>query len=158
MMLAIVVALLLPPVAQPVVAAGAARAHGPLVVAEEVTLFDADGEPVAYIVLDDELTIYLWGGEPVAYLHRTGRKNPSIYGFNGKHLGWFESGIARDHDGDAVGFAKGAVNKTTRFESFKSFKQFKPLKGLRELEPLEPVFSTRWSSTPLKEFLAAGND
>jgi hypothetical protein len=156
MTLALLIALLLAPVSRPVVATLAATAHGPRLVAEEVTLFDADGKAVAYVVLDEEMTIYLWSGEPVAYIQRTGRKHPSIYGFNGNNLGWFDSGVVRDHDGDAVGFVKGAVYKTTRFEPFKSFKQFKPFKGLRELEPLEPLFSLRWSSTPLKEFLTQG--
>ena len=35
---------------------------------EEITLFDPDGNPVAYIAPDDKNTIYLWSGKPVAYL------------------------------------------------------------------------------------------
>src|SRR5262245_34194261 len=31
---------------------------------KERTLFDSEGEAVAYIALDDELNIYLWKGEP----------------------------------------------------------------------------------------------
>jgi len=37
--------------------------------AQEVTLFDSDGEARAYIdANNNEMPIYLWSGEPVAYL------------------------------------------------------------------------------------------
>ncbi len=35
------------------------------------------------------LTIYLWGGKPVAYLSAESDDGFHVYGFNGKHLGWF---------------------------------------------------------------------
>lgn len=58
-----------------------------MAVAEEITLFNADGETTAYIDTDDEdLTIYLWNGTPVAYLDPDGEAF-NIYGLNGKHLG-----------------------------------------------------------------------
>jgi hypothetical protein len=47
---------------------------------EEITLYDANGDPTAYIAPDEELTIYLWDGKPVAYLVPTGTAF-SIYGF-----------------------------------------------------------------------------
>lgn len=52
---------------------------------EEITLFETSGQPTAYIATED-MTIFLWTGEPVAYFIKN-----SIYGFNGKHLGWFEN-------------------------------------------------------------------
>lgn len=55
-------------------------------------------EAVAYIDADDELTIYLWGGKPVAYLERDTGNEFHVYGFSGKHLGWFvvSFGITRE--------------------------------------------------------------
>ena len=50
----------------------------------EISLFNSNGEAVAYIAVDDDLTIYLWSGDPVAYID-----DEDVYGFNGKHLGWF---------------------------------------------------------------------
>jgi hypothetical protein len=50
------------------------------------TLFDINGNPVAYIDYDDEDIIYLWDGIPVAYLDY----ESNIYGFNGKYLGWLK--------------------------------------------------------------------
>jgi hypothetical protein len=67
--------------------------------AREISLYDDAGEAVAYIDTSDEMNIYLWGGEPVAYMD-----GESIYGFNGKHLGWLKKGVIRDHEGYAVGF------------------------------------------------------
>jgi hypothetical protein len=49
--------------------------------AEEMTLFNSDGEAIAYIDADDDdLTIYLWNGTPVAYLDPSGDAF-NIYGF-----------------------------------------------------------------------------
>ena len=41
------------------------------VFAKEISLFDSDGEAVAYIDTSDDFTIYLWKGKPVAYLDNT---------------------------------------------------------------------------------------
>ncbi|MBN2123050.1 MAG: hypothetical protein JW821_02045 [Deltaproteobacteria bacterium] len=66
----------------------------------DTTLFDKSGEAIAYIASDYRGTIYLWEGEPVAYLH----EETHVYGFNGRHLGWFVDGILYDHAGQRVGF------------------------------------------------------
>lgn len=105
--------------------------------AEEITLFDKKGDAIAYIADDNEMTIYMWDGTPVAYLVKKGdSENPktdkfSIYGFNGKHFGWLIKGIVRDHDGNATGFVKGAVNQSTKYEPYKSYKKYKPYKAYK---------------------------
>lgn len=76
---------------------------------EEISLFNSKGKPTAYIDTEDGLTIYMWSGKPVAYLTKNG-ENLDVYGFNGNHLGWYESGIIYDHKGNVVGFIKGAVD------------------------------------------------
>ena len=81
------------------VSAGAASA-------EEITLYDSAGEAAAYIDTAERNTIYLWSGEPAAYLRKDGSV-PDIYGFNGRHLGWLEKGIVRDHEGLMAGFTTG---------------------------------------------------
>ena len=56
-------------------------------IASEITLFDRDGSPVAYIDTSDNYTIYLWDGTPSAYLADSSATNSlTIYGFNGKLL------------------------------------------------------------------------
>ncbi|MDA8255215.1 MAG: hypothetical protein M0Z99_06195 [Betaproteobacteria bacterium] len=120
---------------------------------EETTLFDGAGKPVAYIA--EELTIYLWSGKPVAYLHSDSGKL-HVYGFNGKHLGWFVKGIVRDHEGNAVGAVKGAFRSSVEYEPYKSYKQYKPYQSYREYTPYQPYLSTSWSEVPLRLFLMQG--
>jgi hypothetical protein len=122
---------------------------------EEVTLFSGKGKAAAYVAVDDEMTIYTWGGKPVAYLKPDKSGGGfHIYGFNGKHLGWFLQGVVRDHDGDAACAVKDRL-KSTDFEPFKSFKQFKSFK---EFAPFRPVFSKSFSSVTCSLFLAEGGE
>ena len=122
---------------------------------DEISLFDGRGKAVAYISLDDELTIYLWSGKPVAYLDKDSAGGYHIYGFNGKHLGWFVRGVIRDHEGDAACAIKERLD-STGFEPFKAFKQFKAFKAFKEFAPFRPFFSNDWSDTPCGLFLAEG--
>ena len=124
---------------------------------DEISLFDFKGRPAAYIAEDD--TVYLWEGKPVAYLDEGQSKDGfDIYGFNGKHLGWFRSGILYDHDGHVVGGIKEVFTSPTQLEPLKGLKELKPLKSLKELKPLKPLFSKQWSEVPLKYFLRDGSD
>lgn len=120
--------------------------------AQEISLFNSQGKAVAYVNTDDDdLTIYLWGGKPVAYI-----SNDNIYGFNGKHLGWWVKGIIRDHDGDAVGATKGATSMYTEYEPYKGYKEYKPYKSYKEYAPYKPYWSTSWSGGSFKMFLLQG--
>lgn len=121
---------------------------------DEISLFDYKGKPVAYIA--EDRTIYLWEGKPVAYVDGQNKRALDIYGFNGKHLGWFMAGIIYDSDGNAVGGIKEAFKEPTQIEPFKGFKEFKPFKNFKELRPLQPVFTKQWSELPLKYFLREG--
>lgn len=123
--------------------------------ADEVTLFDGQGSAAAYIAPDEALTIYLWSGKAVAYLESDSAGGFHVYGFNGKHLGWFVAGIVRDHQGNAACALKEHL-QTTQFEPFKAFKQFKPFKAFKEFAPIRPLFSTSWGGTPCNFLLAEG--
>jgi hypothetical protein len=124
-------------------------------VSSEIALFAGDGAAVAYIA--DDLTVYLWSGEPVAYLEdQSGDGAFNVFGFNGKHLGWYDSGVVRDHQGRAVGARKEAFASSVQSEPFKAFKQFKPFKAFKEFAPLRPLFSKEWSRVYLDEFLKQG--
>jgi len=119
--------------------------------AKEISLYNDDGEAVAYIDTDDDMTIYAWKGEPQAYLDGL-----NIYGFNGDHLGWLKNGIIRDHKGYAVGFIEGGVNILTKLEKLKGLKKLQPLKSLQKLEPLQPLDKSEWGRLPLEIFLSLG--
>ena len=120
----------------------------------EISLFDSDGSPVAYINMEDEMTIYSWSGKPVAYLESSSGGGFNIYEFNGKHLGWFESGFMRDHDGKSACGTRNVVKP--KLEPLKKLKQLKPLKALTRLEPLRPIDKLSWSDTSCAMFLYEG--
>jgi hypothetical protein len=125
---------------------------------DETALYSANGTPVAYISFergDDEPVIYMWSGKPVAYLASTSSEGFNVYGFNGKHLGWFVKGIVRDHDGNAACGVKNVV-RSPKLEPLKSLKQLVPLKALTVLEPLTPLFSSQWSIESCSVFLFEG--
>lgn len=124
--------------------------------ADDLSYYDSSGQATAYA--DDDATIYLWGGTPAAYLaHSTLSDSFDIYGFNGKHLGWFEKGVVYDHDGRAVGAVRSAFTTITELEPLKGLKELKPIQAIKDILPVKPVFSTKWSRTPLKAFLLSGS-
>jgi hypothetical protein len=125
---------------------------------EEISLFNSKGKPVAYIAVDDGKTIYSWSGKPEAYLESDANgKGFHVYGFNGKHLGWFVQGVIRDHDGDAACAIKERM-QTTELEPFKAFKEFKPFKAFKEFAPFRPAFSQSFSDTTCSLFLSKGGE
>lgn len=113
--------------------------------AEELTLLNALGEPVAYIDTED-VTIYLWAGQPVAYLTDASGEALSIHSFPGEHLGWLQDGVIWSHSGYAVGFLEGALDIPKQIEPRKGLKQLKPRRGLRGLAPPRPAFNYQWST------------
>jgi hypothetical protein len=66
----------------------------------ETILYDKNGIAVAYITSDYHETVYLWEGLPVAYLY----EQDQVYGFNGRHLGWFKNEVLFTHGGERIGF------------------------------------------------------
>jgi hypothetical protein len=122
---------------------------------DDITLFNGSGKAVAYISLEDELTIYFWSGKPVAYLEKSDKSGYNVYGFNGKHLGWFVQGVVWDQDGNASCATKGVL-ATTAFEPFKGLKKFKPFKSFTQFAPFRPFFSTSFGNVPCQFLLAEG--
>jgi hypothetical protein len=119
---------------------------------DEITLFDSSGNAVAYIdTADRDFTVYLWSGRPVAYI-----VSNHIYGFNGRHLGWFQNGIIRDNNGYAVGATRESLSRSTRSEPSKRSKRSKPSQRSRQSAPSQPSFRNSWSGTDLEAFLSVG--
>jgi len=123
---------------------------------DELSLFDSTGKTIAYI--GEAMTVYLWSGKPLAYLTEDREGGFHIYGFNGKHLGWFVKGIVRDHRGSAVGGIEEVFSSPTKPQPLKGLRELTPLKSLTELAPLRPLFTRNWSDIPLKLFLLAGEE
>ena len=117
------------------------------------TLYDIEGNPVAYILWNDNETIYLWNGVPVAYLYGS---DMEIYGFNGTHLGWYTDGIIWNIQGAMAGFNKQTCPVMKKMEPLKSLRQLKPLKSLRQLPHYKPVFFRINSNESLLQILSRG--
>ena len=122
---------------------------------DEISLFNGYGKPVAYIAIDDELTIYLWSGKPVAYLDTDNDEGYHVYGFNGKHIGWFVDGVIRDHKGNASCAVK-ELMKSTEYEPYKSYKQYKPYKSYKQYAPYRPHFPNSFGEKPCQFLLGEG--
>ncbi|MBN1102682.1 MAG: hypothetical protein JXL84_04615 [Deltaproteobacteria bacterium] len=110
----------------------------------EKTLYNKDGQAVAFIADDFHNTIYLWEGLPAAYLYEA----ENVYGFNGRHLGWFRDEILFNHGGERIGF----TYTTCPVRIFQS-----PAKGKRiPLDEMKP----RWGAPtmPKLAFKVAAGD
>jgi len=123
--------------------------------AQKISLYNQTGEAVAYIV-DDDMKIYLSKGDCVAYLD-----DQSIYGINGKHLGWFKDGIIWDHEGCSVGYIEGVYNngvfnKVAVFESLKGRKVQPFLKSCQGPQPIEPVYKSQWATQSMEKLFFLG--
>jgi 4-fold beta-flower domain-containing protein len=123
--------------------------------ADEVTLYNSSGTPVAYIDTGDDSTIYLWSGMSVAYLDKSAGET-NIWGFNGKHLGWFENGVIWDNRGDGACAIEAALPNFGRPEPLRSLKRLKPLKQQQELTPLKPIISRRFGKIRCATLLNSG--
>ncbi len=115
------------------------------------TLYNPKGEPIAYICNHFRDTIYLWDGHPVAYLY-----SYHIYGFNGKHLGWFIDGIIYDYYGDRAGFTS-TTCPVSAFQDPPKAKKYPREKTLPRCEaPSLPDLGFNLSSMDFEEFLKTG--
>ena len=120
-------------------------------VSGEITLFDLEGRPVAYIDFTEDPVIYLWNGHAVAYL-----SDNHVYGFNGKHLGWFENGVIINHGGEKIGFTKICCPENTRAEPAKLDKLIQKIKSVKEMAPLKPMCRPSTARENFVSFLSAG--
>ncbi len=120
-------------------------------VSAEITLFSREGRPVAYIDYTGEPVIYLWSGHAVAYLCKT-----HVYGFNGRHLGWFEDGVVINHHGERIGFTKNRCPGKPKTEPVKMDKLMQKIKSIKEMAPLKPMISISTSRENLVSFLNSG--
>lgn len=101
-----------------------------------MVFFDSRGQVVALKDNDRDVVI-LWDGTPVAILGER-----SVYGFDGRHLGWFVNGWIRDHDGACVYYTDDAEGGPAR-----PSRKARPALGARKAIPSrqarQPVPSRR---------------
>lgn len=117
-----------------------------------MVFYDCHGKPTAYT--EDGTHIYLFTGEPVAYLD-----GDTVYGFNGKHLGWFSDGWIRDLHGCCVFYSEnaigsGPVKPVKCICPIKSIKHIRPIKCIKEIKRVRAINCLSWSQLSGKQFFA----
>lgn len=119
----------------------------------ETDLYDKNGESPAYLY---NLVIYSTDGVPYAYLNYDGIFH--IYGFNGKHLGYYENGFILDHSNKITGFLKGTLAVIVKSPPIRGIRQILPLKSLKEMAPMRPMKShlNYYSEYLLIDFIKQG--
>lgn len=123
--------------------------------AQQISLFNSGGDPLAYIDYDQQATIYMWDGKPVAFIEQEGN-DACVIGFNGNFLGWYENGVIYDKKGYAVGARDGAANMITKIEPMKGMQKITPIRPVTPISPLQPIWKIGWGKTSLTAFLSGG--
>lgn len=123
--------------------------------AQQISLFDIEGEARAYIDYEKDTTIFMWDGTPVAFIEKDHNKL-CVFGYNGSFLGWFEDGIIYDKKGYIVGAKKGAVNRITKMERIKGMQKMIPMRPMTPMTPMQAMRKSTWSKTSLTEYLNYG--
>ena len=118
----------------------------------EKTLFDKDGEAVAYIVDDYHETVYMWDGIPVAYLYN----DEHIYGINGRHLGWLINEVIYDGQGERIGFTSNTCPVAIAKEPVKTERRVMDEIRSRWSAPPLPKLTFNLSRRSLADFLMEG--
>ncbi len=116
----------------------------------EVSLFNKDGKPVAYIAEDGE-TIYTWDGRAVAYI-----SGDRLYGWNGRQLGWYSDGTIFDIYGYRAGFTKRKSPVPTQLEPVKPSRQMPRIKQMPQAPVVKPSLIYGYSRLKLEELLEKG--
>ena len=122
---------------------------------QELTLYDRQGEAIAYVDFHEDATIFLWDGTPVAFLEEGGQER-GVFGFNATFLGWYEDGVVYDKEGYMVGASENELAVMPKLEPIKGLPQLVPIQPITPLPPLQPLLKMSWSSLSLLEFLSDG--
>ncbi len=111
----------------------------------------------------NDLIIRSWNHQPLAYLYfdpidvSTGL----IYGFNGKHLGWYFEGSFYNNSGKLIGnlFSKWRKMHIDRINPSSTISYSIPSKRDRETPRIRPSYSSLWESEDdqlLSKYLVMG--
>ncbi len=114
----------------------------------EITLYERDGHPVAYIADDSEHSIYTWDGHAVCYII-----DDKIFGWKGRHIGWFYQGIIYDIHGYRVGYTEQTCPSCTYIAPVKYVKFVKYVKYVRYVPYMRPMFSMNQANISLADFV-----
>lgn len=95
-----------------------------------------------------------FGGKSAGFLRRE-----SIYDYRGRHLGWFENGVLRDHWGNVIGFGESPSDYPSPIFPIKAIKpiasivEIEQIRPIPQIPPIKPIKSFNWSVfTPISLF------
>ena len=114
----------------------------------EQTLFDRSGRAQAYIAEDGEGSIYTWDGHAVAYID-----GENVFGWRGRHLGWFADGTVYDRSGRRVGFIREESPVAPYAEAAKYAKYAKYARSARQAAYARPALGMGYSDIDLLDFV-----
>ena len=118
----------------------------------EKTLFNREGNAVAYITDDYHETIYLLDGHSVAYIF----EDRHVYGINGRHLGWFINEIIFNHNGERIGFTTNSCPVPAAKEPVKAEKYPRDEIMPKWMAPALPNLKYNSTDRDFEEFLKDG--
>ncbi len=110
-------------------------------------IYNRYGTPVLRLM--DNGRILNFNGKNVGFQDDFG----NLFSYKGKHVGWLENGIMRDHNGACVGFGQNPTDVPRPFLPFKQFKpfpgfpQFEPFRPFKQFSPFKPFKQFAWSDT-----------
>ena len=120
---------------------------------DATAFFDSQAKAAVRLDVTDDATFYLASGEAVAYV-----VEDSIFGFNGKHLGWLRNGLVFDRSGDIVAAPATAFRDPLVAPASLRSATEKPTKRPIEQPPARPAFGTSWSKVPARAFFLSGRN
>jgi hypothetical protein len=115
------------------------------VYAQQVTLYDQDSSPRAYIDYGNGSVIFRFDGTPVAFLGKN-EQMTGVFDFEGNFIGWFTNGIVYNHRGNMVAKTEEAMDGIVPLDPAKGFQKSVPAKPPVTFVASVPVFSNRWIS------------
>ena len=114
----------------------------------ETTIYDSYRRPRIYLADDGENSIYTWDGHAVACLD-----GEHVYGWRGRHIGWFSEGILYDLTGYRIGFTAAACKIETFAEPAKYSKLTRSYCFVKGVPYTRPRFSQGNSNQDLEDFI-----
>jgi len=118
----------------------------------ERTIYNKQGDTIAYFSDDYYETVYLWDGSPVAYVY----DERHLYGLNGRHLGWFIDEIIYDNNGERIGFTLRSCPVSVAKEEPKPRKRARDELRSKWSAPPMPKLSSLSATRELEDFLREG--
>ena len=114
----------------------------------ETTIYDIHRRARIYLADDADNAIYTWDGHAVACLD-----GEQVYGWRGRHIGWFVDGILYDGTGYRVGFTSETCT-TAPYPEPTKYSRRTPAKRFTHSDPYtRPKFSQGNSHQDLDDFI-----